>query len=391
MGHGETTSVRHFVAVHSAKGGVGKSTVTANLAIALHQRGLRVAIIDADVHGPSMGMMLGDQQRPEPGPNENVVYPRERCGLRFISMANLVTEQTPLIWRGAMVHNMIQQFLNGVLWGECDVLFIDMPPGTGDAQLSLSQSIPLSGAVVVSTPQELSLVDTVRGMNAFRQLNVPILGVIENMAGFVCDDCGESAALFGEAGGEILAEEFELPWLGRVPIDAMICEDGDAGTPTMAVHADSKAAAAFGHIADALVQRLETSNNALAFHFEWKEMGWNDRVSEPAESEAGSLDVQSVWQVSQDELGIKWADGSMSTYGCRELRLACPCAVCIDEWTGAKKINESKIDMAMTIKEVSSVGRYALAITFSDGHSTGIYHYERLRKLARAVGEGRSK
>ena len=381
MRHGESTSIRYFVAVHSAKGGVGKSTVAANLAVSLSQRGVRVALLDADVHGPSMGLMMGDDQRPETGPNEDFVYPREKHGVRFLSMANLVTANTPLIWRGAMVHNMLNQFLNGVLWGERDLMLIDMPPGTGDAQLSLAQAVPLTGAIVVTTPQELSLVDSVRGLNAFRQLNVPILGLIENMSGFVCDGCGDRQPLFGEDGGEIMAEEFEMPWLGRVPVDPLACVAGDTGTPVVLAHPDSVAATAFGSISDRLVQRLETSGAAVMFHLEWRVMGWTERQAEPQQAEPSDIDIQAVWQVSNDELGIQWRDGTVSIYGTRALRLACPCAACIDEWTGVKRLDEDSVDMSVQIAHVTSVGRYALAIEFTDGHKTGIYHFDRLRSL----------
>ncbi|MBZ0267453.1 Mrp/NBP35 family ATP-binding protein, partial [bacterium] len=194
--------VRDVVAVHSAKGGVGKSTTTANLAVTFARLGLRVGVLDADIYGPSVALLFGDARQPMASPNGTQALPLSRHGVKFLSMTNVMTDDAPVIWRGPMVMSALQELLGLVDWGELDLLLIDMPPGTGDVVLTLAQTVPLSGVVTVTTPQEVALADTRRGIHGFRQLQVPILGLVENMSGFVCDACGDVADLFGRGGGE---------------------------------------------------------------------------------------------------------------------------------------------------------------------------------------------
>ncbi len=222
--------VRDIVAVSSTKGGVGKSTVAVNLACAMAQLGLRVGLLDADVYGPSMPMMLGLSGRPRVVDKSQVV-PLERYGVKVISMGFFVDDNTPVIWRGPLVTGLLRQFLKDVQWGELDVLLIDMPPGTGDAQLTLVQQVALSGGVVVTTPQDVSLLDVERGVAMFNQVNTPVLGVIENMSYYECPHCHTREDVFGSGGGARLEREYGLPLLGEIPLRPEIRAGGDAGTP----------------------------------------------------------------------------------------------------------------------------------------------------------------
>ena len=378
-------NVKQIIAVHSAKGGVGKSTMTVNLATGLAARGARVGLLDADVHGPSGAIMLGNGEWPDPGQDENTIHPVEAHGVKFISMGNIATQKTPLIWRGAMVHSVITQFLNNVLWGELDYLFVDMPPGTGDAQLSLAQSVSLSGVIVVSTPQELSLVDTLRGIRGFEQMKTPVLGLIENMSWFDCGDCGERLHLFGEEGAVMLSEELNIPLLGRIPIEPSVCASGDDGTPFVLAHQESASNRAMQGVLDRVSTILEERTPTRTWNFKWRQMDWNERYPEPETvDENPDAAIKAVWQVSNDELGICWPNGDISTLSAREMRLACPCASCVDEWTGKPLLDPSKVDPQITFKEIRSMGRYALAPIFSDNHSSGIFHFARIQAILKS-------
>jgi ATP-binding protein involved in chromosome partitioning len=227
---GPIPGVASVLAISSTKGGVGKSTVSVNLACAMAAQGMRVGVLDADVYGPSAPTMLGLVERPEVVDGNKVKPPRAH-GVCFISMGLLVDESTPVIWRGPLVTGVLRQFLKDVQWGELDVLIVDLPPGTGDAQLTLVQQVPLSGAVVVTTPQEVSLLDVERGMAMFRQVNTPVIGVVENMSELVCSHCGHRDPLFGSGGGESLAERFEVPLLAKIPIVEAVRQGGDEGVP----------------------------------------------------------------------------------------------------------------------------------------------------------------
>lgn len=247
--------VKHVIAVSSGKGGVGKSTVASNLACALALTGAKVGLLDADLYGPNIPMMMGPAKGPEQ--KDGKIVPAESHGVKLISMAFLVPDETPLIWRGPMVHQYLQAFFRDVEWGELDYLLIDLPPGTGDVQLSLSQMVPLSGAVTVTTPQEVALHDVRKGMAMFQKVNVPLLGIIENMSYFVCGHCGERTEIFSHGGGERAAEKLGVPFLGRIPIDPSIREGGDSGHPIVVTDPTSPQAAAFRDIARKLIDELE--------------------------------------------------------------------------------------------------------------------------------------
>jgi ATP-binding protein involved in chromosome partitioning len=247
--------VKHIIAVSSGKGGVGKSTVTVNMAVALKQEGYAVGIMDADIYGPNIPMMIGVTK--EPIKEGDKITPAEGQGVKVISMGFFVPEDTPVVWRGPMVHSAIQQFFRDVVWGELDYLLIDLPPGTGDVPLTLSQLVPLTGAITVTTPQEVALSDVRKGMTMFKKVNVPLLGVVENMSYFVCGHCGERTEIFSFGGGEQAAKKFDVPFLGRVPLDPAIREGGDQGSPIVVKNPDSPQTQAFLQIVRTLVSQLK--------------------------------------------------------------------------------------------------------------------------------------
>jgi ATP-binding protein involved in chromosome partitioning len=246
--------VKHAIAVSSGKGGVGKSTVSVNLAVAMGLSGAKVGLLDADIYGPNIPMMMGIEKTPEQ--QNGKISPAESHGIKLISMGFFVPEDQAVVWRGPMVHTAIQQLFRDVLWGDLDYLFIDLPPGTGDAQLTLSQLVPLAGAITVTTPQEVALHDVRKGMMMFQKVNVPLLGIVENMSYFVCGHCGERTEIFAHGGGERAAETLGVPFLGCVPIDPAIREGGDTGRPLVVAHPESPQAKAFRDIAAQITARL---------------------------------------------------------------------------------------------------------------------------------------
>ena len=248
--------VKHTIAVSSGKGGVGKSTVAVNLALALRQSGAVAGLVDVDVYGPDVPLMMGTRGRP--GMFDNKIIPVEAHGVKIMSIGLLVDEREALMWRGPMIHSAVQQFLRDVAWGPLDYLVFDMPPGTGDAQISLSQVIPLGGVVMVTTPQDVALLDVRKGLAMFRKLNVPILGIVENMSYFVAPDTGARYAIFGEGGGEKVAGEFDVPLLARIPLEMDTRKGGDEGVPIAVGQPDSAQAKAFRDLAEGVVERLDS-------------------------------------------------------------------------------------------------------------------------------------
>ncbi len=240
-----------IIAVASGKGGVGKSTVAVNLALGLQALGHSVGILDADIYGPSLPRLLGISGRPEKLEGRTM-KPLEVHGLKVMSMGFLVAEGTPMIWRGPMVISALTQMLREVAWGELDILVVDMPPGTGDAQLTMAQQVPLAGTVIVSTPQDLALIDARKGLAMFRRVDVPVLGIVENMSTFICPHCGERTDLFGHGGARLEAGRLGVPFLGEIPLDIAIRERSDAGVPVIAADPDGSPATAFKQIAAAV-------------------------------------------------------------------------------------------------------------------------------------------
>ncbi|MGD1879345.1 MAG: iron-sulfur cluster carrier protein ApbC [Kiloniellaceae bacterium] len=253
--------IRSIVAVASGKGGVGKSTVTTNLALALAQQGLKVGVLDADIYGPSQPRMLGISGRPS-SPDGKILNPMENYGIKCMSMGFLVAEDTPMIWRGPMVQSALQQMLRDVAWGELDILVVDMPPGTGDAQLTMAQQVPLTGAVIVSTPQDIALLDARKGLNMFRKVDVPVLGIIENMSVFVCPNCGHESHIFSHGGAHREADKLGIEFLGEIPLDIEIRETSDSGRPVTVSRPEAPNAKAFSAIAQRVWEKVSAQIGA---------------------------------------------------------------------------------------------------------------------------------
>lgn len=255
-------SISNIIAVGSGKGGVGKSTTAVNLALALQSEGARVGLLDADIYGPSIPSMLG--VKGQPSTDGEHIIPKEAHGLKVMSIGFLVDENSAMIWRGPMVTSALQQLLGDTLWGPLDYLIIDLPPGTGDIQLTLAQRIPVAGAVIVTTPQDIALLDARRAVHMFRKVDVPVLGVVENMSTHICTACGHEEAIFGHGGGEQMAEDFELPLLGRLPLTMEIRSALDEGKPTMIQSPDSFVAQSYRNMALRTVGELSVKPRSMA-------------------------------------------------------------------------------------------------------------------------------
>lgn len=349
--------VKYIVAVASGKGGVGKSTVSANLACALKHRGFRVGLMDADIYGPSQPGMLGAGSQKADITSDQKLTPVNRHGVDFISIGLLMDEDTPVIWRAPIAMKMIMQFIGAVEWGERDFLLIDLPPGTGDVQLTLAQQAALTGAVIVTTPQDVALGVARKGLRMFEQVNVPVLGVVENMSGFTCAHCGKTTAIFKEGGGKSMASQMDVPFLGSVPLDPEIMMSGELGSPILNSGSTSAPARAFLSIADQLIEEV-TRRDA-------------GEGTEPTGMEMSDEGV----------LTIMWPDGHHSRHTAYNLRVSCTCAHCIDEDTGRKVLDAARVPLDISISDIKPVGRYGLSITFSDKHSTGIYTFDHLRAI----------
>ncbi len=377
--------VRHIVAVASGKGGVGKSTVSVNLALALHQMGMRTGIVDADLFGPSIPVMLGIPPGPRPTMTpEGQIVPVERSGLKLISMGILTGDDEPAILRGPMVSKYLQSFVTGVAWGKLDYLILDLPPGTGDTQLTLAQGTPLSGAIIVTTPQDVSLRIARRGLRMFEKVKVPILGIIENMSSFICSHCGETTDIFRRGGGRRMSEELGVPFLGAIPIDPEIVTGGDEGRPIVTDKPDSQVAIAYRAIATQLAESLDATPGTVLEPFVWS---WGDDKAAPpwlesaTTSEGGPIIPVGLRRRDPRTLSILWQDGQRHDHDVRDLRFACPCAVCVDETTGRTKLDLKSVRQDVAPRVISSVGTYAINIAWNDGHSTGFYTFEHLRTL----------
>ena len=249
-------NVRNIIAVGSGKGGVGKSTTAVNLALALAAEGLAVGVLDADVYGPSVPMMLGLSGKPD-SPDGKTIEPMRAHGIEAMSIGLLVDQDTPMIWRGPMATSALTQLLTETRWGDLDVLVVDLPPGTGDIQLTMAQKIPVAGAVVVTTPQDIATLDARKALKMFEKLGIAVLGLVENMAVHVCTHCGHAEHIFGQGGALRMSEQYGVPVLGALPLQVSIREQGDAGTPIVAAQPDSAAAQAYREVARAMLGRLE--------------------------------------------------------------------------------------------------------------------------------------
>jgi ATP-binding protein involved in chromosome partitioning len=377
--------IKHIIAVGSGKGGVGKSTVSVNLAYALQRSGARVGLVDADILGPSVPVMLGLPSGEPPATTaDGRIVPAERYGLKVISMGMLTGDDAPAILRGPMVSKYLRLFIDAVQWGTLDYLILDLAPGTGDTQLTLAQSFPLSGALVVTTPQEVSLKIARRGLRMFETVHVPVLGIIENMSTFVCPHCGQTTDVFGRDGGERMSRELGVPYLGSIPLDAEIATGGDAGRPAVLERPGSPAARAYFTIAAHVAAQLEGRPAALA-PFVWT---WQSGEGAPewplGGVRPGGSRTTAVGFRKRDPrtLSVLWEDGRQADFDVRDLRLACRCALCIEELSGRPLLDPQSVRQDVAPRTIRSVGNYAVSVDWDDGHSTGIYSFEHLQALA---------
>ncbi len=355
---GAMPGVKHVVAVASGKGGVGKSTVAVNLALAFKAMGLKTGILDADIYGPSQPKLLGIKGKPRVD-EKNKLHPSEAYGIKAMSMGLIVDEATPVVWRGPMVIQALNQMLREVAWaddGDLDVLVIDMPPGTGDIQLSIAQQVPMSGAIIVCTPQDLALIDARKGLAMFQKVDVPVLGIVENMSYFMCPKCGERSEIFGHGGAEHEAERLSLPFLGAIPLHIEIRELSDTGKPVVATHPDGPNAMAFRAIAEAA----------------WAGVLAGKGVGEPPKLELGS---------DKSFLKVSFAGGPSYELSAEMLRVMSPSAE-VQGHSPSQRVTVGR-KRNVKIKDLRPVGNYAVRIAFDDGHDTGLFSWTYLEELGR--------
>ena len=355
----EVPGVKTLIAVASGKGGVGKSTVAVNLALGLQAAGKKVGILDADIYGPSQPRLLGLKGQPQVIKGKTL-KPMQGYGLKAMSMGFMVDEETPVIWRGPMVVGALNQMLRDVAWGEdgdLDVLIIDMPPGTGDVQLTMAQQVPLSGAVIVSTPQDLALIDARKGLAMFRKVGVPVLGIVENMSTFICPKCGESSDIFGHGGAEAEAQRLGVPFLGAVPLDMDVRLRSDTGQPITATLPDSQHAQIFRDIAKRTWDELETAKR--------------NAVRPPRLEATGG----------GSGLTVEFACKSRYEFTAELLRVMSPSAEVQGHSADQRVTVGGKRNVK--IKELRPVGNYAIRIAFDDGHDTGLFTWTYLQQLGR--------
>lgn len=384
------SGVKNVIAVSSCKGGVGKSTVTTNLAMSLSLSGATVGVLDADIYGPSMMMMFDIKKGPEVG-EDNTIYPvTVKGGIKVISMGMFANSDKATIWRGPMVSQMIKHFIKNVHWGELDYLLIDFPPGTGDIQLSLTQSCPISGAIVVTTPQNVSLLDVKKGLQMFDAVSVPVLGVVENMSYFICDSCNKKHYIFKKEGGVSIAKSLGLPFLGQVPIESLVTSSGDDGVPIVLSNPNSASAEAFMNISGKMVSRLaiqSIENKLLAnVNYTYDEIpvyeGNEDLPLSPKkEDENQELFLKAIYKKDLNFV-FEWNNDELSKVSFQKLRQSCACAVCVDEWSREQILDINSIAADIIPNKVTSLGRYAINIEWSDGHKSGIFTWDVLSKIS---------
>ncbi len=339
------TNVRSIIAISSCKGGVGKSTVAAHLALELAQRGFKVGLVDADIYGPSIPTLFNLQNISVYVNEKQQLIPIEKFKLKIMSFGFLLGD-APAVMRGPIVTRYIQQILHNTAWGDLDYLFVDMPPGTGDVQITITQSVRLSGAVIVTTRQSLSLVDVARGILMFEKVDVPILGMIENMSYFICDNCDKKHYIFGGPTNTNLQDRFGIDTLAEIPLLPQL---------TLTIHQPITN--------DFIVQAVDKMVRALG---------------------KTSIMQKQVPEIRHDEAHVylQWPDGTKLTVGNRDLRLSCRCALCVNEITGEQIFKEENIRADIMPKKITPLGNYAIGIDWNDGHSSGIYPYKMIKGLA---------
>ena len=349
--------IKHLVAVASGKGGVGKSTTAVNLALGFQAIGLKAGILDADIYGPSQPRLLGLSGRPQVIEGSNRLRPMEGFGLQVMSMGFMVDEGTPIIWRGPMVVSALTQMLREVEWHDLDVLVIDMPPGTGDVQLTMAQQVPLSGAIIVSTPQDLALIDARKGLNMFRKTDIPVLGIIENMSYFLCPSCGTRSDVFGHGGAADEARRLGIPFLGEIPLHMDVRATSDEGQPIVASKPESLHAQIFRDLAAKAWDELSGAQGKRVAPPSLK-------VNPGAESLAVAFDGGATYELSAEMLRVMSPSAEVQGHS-PEQRV-----------TVGKKRN-------VKIRDLVPVGNYAVKIVFDDGHDTGLYTWSYLDLLGR--------
>lgn len=349
-----TTRVKHVIGIAAGKGGVGKSTVTVNLALALQKKGYTVGIIDADIYGPSLRKMLPEDTLPlQKG---NIITPAICSGIKMISMAYFRNTNEAAAIRAPIVNSLISQFVKSVQWGNLDFLLIDFPPGTGDIQLTLSQQANFQGIIMVTTPQEVAVLDVRKAIHMFAQMNIPIIGIVENMSYYTLPSSQEKLYLFGKGGGHHLALETGVPLLASISIDPALSESGDKGYSLFSTpqYHHSPTVQTFYDLADQVVS-YQPSNQKHA--------------------------IVQLSQKDPHSFSITWNDGTILDYRLSDLQKCCPCAGCVEEGSGKRIVEEKSLDPNVKATEVSMVGRYAIRIRFTSGCSHGIYDFDMLREV----------
>jgi ATP-binding protein involved in chromosome partitioning len=339
---------KYTLAIAAGKGGVGKSTVSVNLALSLKNLGFKVGLIDTDLYGPSVRKMLPEDQGPEQ--KGQIIEPAICQGIKMISMAYFRKENEASVVRAPIANGIISQFIKQVEWGDLDFLLIDFPPGTGDIQLTISQQANLAGAIMVTTPQEVAVMDVRKAMNMFDIVKIPIIGIIENMSYYFHEKSGDTIHIFGKGGGEKLAKESGVPFLGGIPIDPELCASADLGQHQCSL----KTTECYHQLAMNVVEQLKVS--------------------------AQSSIVNKILQKDPQTMTIHWNDGKSQDFKYSELQKICPCAGCVDENTGKRLSNPDSVDKNLTAKSVDGVGRYAIKIQFNSGCSKGLYSFEMLKE-----------
>lgn len=350
------SSIQSIIGIAAGKGGVGKSCVTVNLALALKELGFKVGVMDTDIYGPSIRRMLPEDQMPVQ--NQDRITPAISRGIKLISMAYFRREDEAAVVRAPIANGIIQQFIKNVDWGELDYLLIDFPPGTGDVQLTLSQSAKLSGAIMVTTPQEVALMDVRKAMHLFYQVKVPIIGVVENMSFYQLPGSSQRVYPFGQGGGARLAEESGFSLLGEIPIDPEISKCGDAGSSIF----DEKEAEP---IANVFLTLAKTTIGHLK-----------------AMQKRHLTEVEKIVQKDKHTFTVEWSDGLVIDFRLCDLQRRCPCAGCTDEMTRKPLVDAKTVSDDLRASSIETVGRYALRIQFSAGCSKGIYSFDFLRQMA---------
>ncbi len=345
------TSVQSIIAVSSAKGGVGKSTVSGCLALALAKRGFRVGLLDTDIYGPSIPSLFNLRHVTIYVNDKNQFIPLQHHSLKVMSFGFLLGD-APAVLRGPIVSRYIQQLLHNTAWGELDYLFLDMPPGTGDIQLTITQAVRISGAVIVTTRQTLSLVDVSRGILMFEKVDIPILGIIENMSYFICDQCQKRHYIFGGSQSTTLEERFGLPTLAQIPLLKELTTSLDAQIENPLIQ-------------EAVDQVVRAHGKTRISRKEIPQIRFDDRFTY-----------------------LKWSNGEELKVSNRDLRLSCRCALCVDELTGNQKLLPEHVQADIKPKEIFPLGNYAIGINWNDGHTSGIYPYKTIREIPHSKDEG---